>query len=362
MATAHTVTQDFSSARAFPQDSAVEVDEIDLCLVNCLQVAPRASWARIGQVLGIDPVTAARRWQRMADAGVAWVTGRAAGHTAPDSCLAVIELSCSAAETMAIAHRIAQLPHVLSVEHTSGPRALTLMAEIRDLSTLSGFLLESLGRIPGVISTRSHTITQILTMGDQWRLKVLDRSQTAALARSSRIQTARPGPVVVRRPYDPVDRQLIMLLGEDGRMPVSTMAARLELAESTVRRRLQALIEANRVVLRCDMALGLSGWPVITWVWGYLRPDDTETIPAIMQHISGIRVCWRISGGLPNVLLALNTHTVQEQPVIEAQLAEVAPRLSVVDRAMVLRSIKRSGRELDEAGRSIRVIPMDIWS
>lgn len=354
--------QEFSSQVASVQDSTVEVDELDLCVVNCLQVDPRASWATVGQVLGIDPVTASRRWQRLSDAGIAWVTGRAAGHTAPESCLAVIELSCSAAETMAIAHRIASLPHVLSLEHTSGPRALSLLAEIRDLSMLSSFLLESLGRIPGVISTRSHTVTQIMTMGDQWRLKVLDRSQTAALQRAGRIHTVRPGPVVARRPYDLVDRQLILLLGEDGRMPVSAMAARLGLGESTIRRRLHALIDAHRVVLRCDMTLAASGWPVITWVWCYLRPDDTETLPAIMRHISGVRVCWRISGGLPNVLLALNAHTVQELPVIAAQLAEVAPRLSVVDQTLVLRSVKRSGRELDESGRSIRAIPMDIWS
>ena len=138
--------QEFSSQVASVQDSTVEVDELDLCVVNCLQVDPRASWATVGQVLGIDPVTASRRWQRLSDAGIAWVTGRAAGHTAPESCLAVIELSCSAAETMAIAHRIASLPHVLSLEHTSGPRALSLLAEIRDLSMLSSFLLESLGR------------------------------------------------------------------------------------------------------------------------------------------------------------------------------------------------------------------------
>ncbi|MDH6576360.1 NAD kinase [Kitasatospora sp. MAP5-34] len=55
------------------------VDELDLALVNALQLQPRAPWSLLGQTLGISPVTAARRWRRLSEAGIAWVTadGRA---------------------------------------------------------------------------------------------------------------------------------------------------------------------------------------------------------------------------------------------------------------------------------------------
>jgi len=353
---------DIAISNGTVQDSAV-VDELDLALVNCLQINPRASWTLIGEALGVDPVTVARRWHQLSSSGTAWVTGRAAGHGAPESCLAVIELSCAASQTLAIAHRIAQLPYVLNVEHTSGPRALTLLAEMRDLSFLSRFLLESLGAIPGVTGTRSHAITQVVTMGDQWRLKVLDRAQVALMTRRGGHRDSTGGERAgARRPYDPVDRRLILLLGEDGRMPVATLAARAGLSDSTVRRRLADLINHHRLVLRCDIALAASGWPVIMWIWAYARPDDHETINAVIRHIPGIRVCWGISGGRPNLLLALNTHSMHEVPIVEAQLAAIAPRLSIIDRSMILRSIKRVGRELDEAGRAIAAVPMDIWS
>jgi DNA-binding Lrp family transcriptional regulator len=354
--------QDSVSARAGTQDSPV-VDELDLAVVNCLQIHPRASWTLIGAALGVDPVTVARRWQQLSDSGTAWVTGRAAGHGAPESCLAVIELSCAASETLAIAHRIAQLPYVLSVEHTSGPRALTMLAEIRDLSSLSRFLLESLGGIPGIVGTRSHAITKVVTMGDQWRLKVLDRTQVGVMTRGcGRHEGAGTERVDARRPYDGIDRRLILLLGEDGRMPVATLAARTGSSESTVRRRLADLINHDRVVLRCDIALAASGWRMITWIWAYCRPDDNETISAIIQHVPGVRVCWRIAGGRPNLLLALNTHSMYELPIVEAQLTEIAPRLAILDRSIVLRSIKRAGRQLDADGRSVATVPIDIWS
>ncbi|MER2225037.1 MAG: AsnC family protein, partial [Rhodococcus sp. (in: high G+C Gram-positive bacteria)] len=37
------------------------LDEIDLRIIHAMQVQPRAPWALIGSVVGIDPVTAARR-------------------------------------------------------------------------------------------------------------------------------------------------------------------------------------------------------------------------------------------------------------------------------------------------------------
>ena len=66
-----------------PQDSAARADELDLAIVNCLQLQPRASWTLVGEALDVDPVTVARRWQRLSSAGIAWVSGRATGRVAP---------------------------------------------------------------------------------------------------------------------------------------------------------------------------------------------------------------------------------------------------------------------------------------
>ncbi|MET7782244.1 AsnC family protein [Streptomyces mirabilis] len=57
-----------------PYSSTPLVDETDLALVHALQIAPRAPWTAVGQALGIDPMTAARRWARLTGTGCAWVT------------------------------------------------------------------------------------------------------------------------------------------------------------------------------------------------------------------------------------------------------------------------------------------------
>jgi DNA-binding Lrp family transcriptional regulator len=355
--------QDDATKREMTQDSAALADELDLAIVNCLQLQPRASWTLVGEALDIDPVTVARRWQRMSSAGIAWVSGRATGQGRPESCLAVVELSCSAAQTLAIAQRVTELPHVLSVEHTSGPRSLTILVEVRDLAFLSRFLLESVGTIPGVVATSSHAVTKVYSMGDHWQLHVLDPSQQAVMLRAQpRLDGLTSEQTDLARGYDAVDRQLILLLGEDGRLPVATMAGRAGLSESTVRRRLADLVGNGRVVLRCDMALPDSGWPVISWLWASADAGDIDAVAMALRRVPGIRVCWRISGGQPNLMLALTTHSLHELSHVEARLAAEVPQMTVHDRSMVLRSIKRMGRELDLDGRSIRSVPLDIWA
>ncbi|WP_248491273.1 Lrp/AsnC family transcriptional regulator [Tsukamurella sp. PLM1] len=335
------------------------VDEIDLAIVNCLQIDPRAPWSLVGEVVGVDPATASRRWLRLSGDGTAWITGRAAGHGGAESCLAVIEVTCDAPSALAIARRVAEFPHVFNIEHTSGPRSLTMLANMRDMAALSDFLLGDLARIPGVLGTRSHVVIQVVTMGDQWRLRTLDRQQIATMNRHRR-KPDRPRASV--RAYDQIDRKLILLLGEDGRMPVGALARRCGISESTARRRLVELIADERVILRCDMSLAASGWPLIVWVWGTIDGDDSVTVGALLRHVPGLRVLWRIVGGRADTLLAISAHSIQEVPAIETALAEHAPGLTVLDRSVVLRSIKRVGRELDASGRAVRAVPMDIWS
>ncbi|MER7070440.1 Lrp/AsnC family transcriptional regulator [Terrabacter sp. NPDC000476] len=360
----HAPTQDHATRGEIVQDSVTGTDELDLAVVNCLQLQPRAPWTLVGAALGVDPVTVARRWQRLSDAGIAWVAGRASGQGRPESCLAVVELSCSAGETLAIAERVTELPHVLSVEHTSGPRSLTILVEVRDLAFLSRFLLESVGPVPGVVATSSHAVTKIYSMGDHWQLHVLDPAQRAVMLRGTppRVDGLTSDQADLARPYDEVDRQVVLLLGEDGRMPVATIAARAGLSESTVRRRLANLVGTGRVVLRCDMALPDSGWPIISWLWAHADAGDIDAIATTLGRLPGIRVCWRISGGHSNLMLALTAHSLHELSIVEARLADEVPRMTINDRSMVLRSIKRMGRALDLDGRSVRAVPLDIWA
>ena len=56
-------------------------------------------------------------------------------------------------------------------------------------------------------------------------------------------------------------------------------------------------------------------------------------------------------------MLALTTHSLHELSQVEARHAAEVPQITIHARSMVLRSIKRMGRELDLDRRSVRSVP-----
>src|SRR5262245_21675097 len=128
------------------QDSD-HLDELDLGLIHALQVNPRASWTVVGRVLRLDPVTAARRWQRLTESGVAWATTYpllSEGLTA-----AIVELECRPGLAGSVARTLADDPRALIVEVTSGTRDV-LATVCAPAAELPGYLLHTVGGIPGI--------------------------------------------------------------------------------------------------------------------------------------------------------------------------------------------------------------------
>ena len=88
----------------------------NMLLLDALQLAPRASWSRIGEVLGITAVTAAKRWARLREGGIAWVTAAPAMAVRTAQCLAYVEITCHPEHRYTVANAIAQHRLAVSVE------------------------------------------------------------------------------------------------------------------------------------------------------------------------------------------------------------------------------------------------------
>lgn len=333
-----------------------DLDELDLSLINTLQIDPRAPWTRIGQALDLDPVTAARRWSRLTETGAAWITAQPVWRHHSRTCLAYVELDCEAGQALQVANTLAEIPHVLTVEHTSGDRDLLCTVAVPDLPTLSRLQLESMGILAGVRAIRSQLVTELHSQAGEWRLRALDAEQRARLERGKRESSG------TRREISIDDRRLIMLLGADGRASLTDLAAALDLSVSTVRRRLTGLLASGDLVLRCEVAQSLSGWPVSTWIWAHVPPDDRTTVPSLLNALPEIRACLGLTGGSANLCFNVWLRSLHDARRLEALLARTVPNLTVLDRAVVLRFVKRMGRILDPAGRSVRAVPLDIWS
>ncbi|MEV6247836.1 Lrp/AsnC family transcriptional regulator [Streptomyces sp. NPDC051742] len=338
------------------QESA-HLDELDLSLVNTLQIDPRAPWSRIGRALDLDPVTVARRWSRLTETGVAWITAQPGRAQISQGCLAFVEVDCRAGRTLDVANTLARWPHVLTVDHTSGGRDLLLTVSTPTLASLSRYLLERLGSLPGISATRTQLGTHVFAHATDWRLRSLDPRQRAHITAERPPRSPSTPQTLTAR-----DRLLIVRLGADGRTSLTDLAEELGVGITTVRKRLALLIANEDLELRCEVAQPLCGWPISTSIWAQAEIGDRDTLNRLLAAVPEIRACIGLAGGTANLLISVWLRSLSDIRGLEARLAGALPRLKVLDQAVSLRFVKRMGRVLDPAGRSVSTVPMDIWS
>ncbi|MGW6394211.1 Lrp/AsnC family transcriptional regulator [Streptomyces sp. NPDC055103] len=333
------------------------MDELDLSLVNTLQIDPRAPWARIGRALDLDPVTVARRWSRLTGTGVAWITAQPGRAQISQGCLAFVEVDCQAGRTLEVANTLASWPHVLTVDHTSGGRDLLLTVSTPTLASLSHYLLERLGSLPGIRSTRTQLGTHVFTHATDWRLRALDPRQRAHITAERPTRSPSTPQTLTAR-----DRLLVVRLGADGRTSLTDLAEELGVGITTVRKRLALLIANEDLELRCEVAQPLCGWPISTSIWAQAEIDDRDALNRLLAAVPEIRACIGLAGGTANLLISVWLRSLPDIRGLEARLVGALPGLKVLDQAVSLRFVKRMGRILDPPGRSVTTVPMDIWS
>lgn len=327
------------------------LDELDLSLVNVLQLEPRASWSKIGAALGIDPVTASRRWARLTDSGAAWITA----HPAGPQTAALVEVECVAGDALETAEALCHWPHVLTVEHASGPRDLLLTVSVSGLAALSRLLLR-IENLPGIRSTRAHLVIRPYALGGDWQLQTLDADQRGHLD-----PHGQRGPASMR-PLDAADRRVITTLFRNGRATLTEIAGELECSVSTARRRLNALLDRSALLLRCDVAQPLSGWPVSVSMWAHVPVDECDDVAQRLVSLPETRACLVLTGAPANLYFSVWVRSLADVHRMEHVLRRLVPSLAILDRTVTLRFFKRMGRILDEHGRSRESVPMDIWS
>ncbi|GCB52466.1 Lrp/AsnC family transcriptional regulator [Streptomyces sp. NL15-2K] len=335
-------------------EAAAELDELDRGVVHALQIHPRAPWTLVGEVLGVNPVTAARRWHRLEEAGLAWVTAYPRVSNTRIVVTGVIEVDTEPGSAEDVAGAFAADPAVPNIKLTAGGRDLVVNVQARGLDELARRTTLLFQRTPGIRATRTHVSTGIPTEGSRWRLRSLDEAQSA------RFEAALP-PAGLPAPaaeagWDELDAGLLELLSTDGRMALRELATRTGASLTTVRRRLQSLL-ASRLVLRCDLARPLSGWPLSAVYFASVPGQYVEETSRALAGVREVRSC-AITAGPHNLVIDVWLRELHDVHAFEAHLSRKLPRLTVADRSVVLRTVKHMGRLLDHDGRCVGVVPL----
>lgn len=331
-------------------DPGVVFGERDLDLVNALQINPRASWTRVGASLGLDATTVARRWQRLTDSGLAWMTAYA-----PEfATIGYVRLRCRADAVAAVSAQLCARPSIFSVERTSGSYQLQLSVAAADPAALDDFAARWLACLPGVQEVWTGVGLHMYVEGSQWRPQSLDPMQRTLLTDDR--DALPPGPARVRAG----DIELMLALGPDARRSAADLAADTGLSETTVRRRLAEMTRSGRLVTRCDFAQQSAGWTVTANYWAKLSAGELNALGAALADWPEIRLCVATADDT-NVLLIAWLRGQHECILLENRLLQAFPKLHITERQLTLRALKRMGRLLSPRGSAVDYVPFAVW-
>jgi DNA-binding Lrp family transcriptional regulator len=339
-----------------PIAESVIPGELDLALINALQLRPRATWAELAEPLSVTANTLARRWKRMSDAGLAWVTAAPGRDFTRSGCTAFVLIRSRPSERARVVAQLVKYTEVASVEVATGNNDIVLDVLTPDLRTLDRFLNDELNHISGIRSTSIMLATSLYLESSRWRLRSLDASQLDALnGGTMSLSTAS-----YTMKLDNLDHRLLDLLVRNGRLTWIELAQATDCSTATARRRVERLVSSGIVTFRCEIAQSLAGWPIQA---SLLAKAPAKDVDAICQQLATWPACRLVAAvtGEANVYMTFWVHNLGEIQRLETTLSSRMPTLDVTERMIALNTPKRMGHLCDNEGRHIGVHPIAPW-
>lgn len=302
------------------------------------------------------------------DRGSAWVTLSLVHDDISLSPRAFIQVQCKRGALRDVANAIREDAGTKTVHLVTGRFDLLAIVSM-DLSGIEDYLVNRLGRIEGVDSYRVLPCTQLLQHGGMWTADGLSASAARAVAalnpRGSREKLAEHSKQVDLE--SPLSKAIIQLLYFDGRMSAMDVWKRLngehglDVSLSSVHRRLTAIVNSNKLSLRCDVSAEEVGFPVSVALWCRLPADHIATLASKFGTKPGAAAFPEIrstivTSGETNLHLTLWLRSVEHLQDVEVRLAKLGPELVIVDRSIALSTAKRFGAVL-ENGHRVRTVP-----
>jgi DNA-binding Lrp family transcriptional regulator len=255
----------------------VELDAIDRAVIQALNIDGRASFSRIGEVLGISDQTVARRYRRLR----ATTTARVVGMTMPwriGEMRWYLHLRCAPDVAVSVASALAVRSDTYWVRMLSGGTEIDCVIQGHDHHEPGTLLLQKLPRTPRVLDVSAHSLLHVYMGGPDENMDILDsltEEQAAALR-----PVIHPVDDVIR--LDDADKQMLCLLEADGRASFAEIAAVTGWSESTAKRRLDHLRDTGVLFFDVDTDLCALGFPIEARLWMSVPPSKMQEVGAAL--------------------------------------------------------------------------------
>lgn len=261
-----------------------EVSELDRRIMVALQQDGRASWTSIAEFAGASVSTVTRRGQQLLSEGVVRVgivpTLGSEGHVESF----FIRINCTPGSQLQVAEKLVESRYVRFVTLVTGKFDIFAEAVIPGDSAAYAQVLTTLQSIPGVERWRSDLLMHTYKVSFDWGRQLYDSHADEA----SDPQSYMPAPNTCDPShFDDVDRAIVQELSANGRASFLAIASKLDVNESSVRRRYERMRGAGcltTVTMVPSSALGMSAETLLM-----LRVEPsrlTSVARTLAQHVS----------------------------------------------------------------------------
>ncbi|WP_043466680.1 Lrp/AsnC family transcriptional regulator [Kitasatospora sp. MBT66] len=336
----------------------VTLDGLDRALLHALHVDGRAPFRRIAEVLGVSDQTVARRYQRLRAAGVVRVVGRTDARLLGQVDW-LTRIRCVPDAAAPLAEALARRPDTSWVSLLSGGE-IVCNARARLRPEREELLLGALPRSPRVLSVSAHYLLRTYVGGQvAWsgRTSALTDGQIGRLrAAAGTGPTAAKAPGLPHVPgvpdvpdvpdvldvLDVLDRALLAALAVDGRAPLAALAAASGSPETTVRRRLAALVDGGLLFFDVDVDPRPLGFEVEAFCWLTVAPGRLAAVGRAMAEHPEVGFVAATTGPSNLVAGLVCRDTGAFYDYLTQGLGELEGVVAV-ETAPLLRSVKRAG-------------------
>jgi DNA-binding Lrp family transcriptional regulator len=326
------------SAVTKPEQPGVALDSLDHAILRALARAPRASFADVGARLGVHERTIARRLERMTATGEVRFTASLIAEHLGEGMTVELEVRCAPGRLDDVGRALARRRDTRSVEVSTGEPVVVAETVVADNDQLLKVVDTGIGRMDGVRDVHSSVVLRLLLTANDWA--PYDAEPTP-IRRAAMEGQRLAEPLTV----DALDRRLVDLLQRDARMPMTRLAAAMNMGESTVRRRLTRLMSSHVVHLRLFAEPAVLGFPVEARFQLEVVHSGLDAAIRQLAAEPSIRHLV-ITTGRTNVFGYSSHRTVQELHAFTERVFAGLTGLRTARTALLVRTYKRAGRVL----------------
>lgn len=261
-----------------------EVSDLDRRIVVALQQDGRASWTSIAEFAGASVSTVTRRGQQLLNEGVVRVgivpTLGSEGRVETF----FVRVNCTPGSQVSVAEVLIKSPYVRFVTLVTGKFDIFAEVVIPGDTATYAHVLTGLQAIPGVERWRSDMMLHNYKVSFDWGRQLYDSHIDHATSTSGRM----PAPNTCDPShFDDADRAIVKELGENGRASFLSIAAKLEMNESSVRRRYERMRSAGCLTTVTMVPASALGMSAETLLMLRVEPSRIESVAhTLAQHVS----------------------------------------------------------------------------